>query len=277
VIDKPASFTPAVARAGVELRPTDHAMVYLVDGTWERVLVRRVACDAEHLEVCREDIGHILETAVEAMMSGAKIGVERVVLVRAQPRPEPPRPVVRTPPPRRVDFHLGLTSETIAYSNEVPFAQAFGAHASLDSALDDKPDPLRLGAWLTIALRLPLRATALPIGVELKGIEARLVPRVSAPLARAVRLEAGVGPGFDLLEATAIATAAGVVLAAPKLDPSFVVRAEVGLRLWRVLGVLVAADVDVTRHDYVFTWNGARAVPLSPFGVRPVLLLEASF
>jgi hypothetical protein len=277
VIDKPARFTPVLARAWVDLRPTDHAMVYLVDGTWDRVLVRRVACDAEHLEVCREDIGHILETAVEAMMSGAKIGVERVVLVRPPPRVEPARPVVHERPAQHIAFRLGLTSETIVFSKEAPLAQALGVTASLDGALEAKHDPLRFGAWLTIALRLPLRAAALPIGVQLEGIEARLVPRITVPIARALRFEAGVGPGFDLLEATAIADTAGATISAPRLDPSFVVRTEVGLRLWRTLGVILAADFDVTRHDYVFTWNGARAVPLSPFAVRPVLALEASF
>jgi hypothetical protein len=209
------------------------------------------------------------------MLGGAKIGIERVV-VRSPPPPQPP--VVRKQPPaRRAKLQLGLTSETIVFSSEAPLVQALGAWGSLDTSVRAEDDRLRLGGWLTIALRLPLRATALPIGVELKGVETRLVPRLTARLTREVRFEAGAGPGIDFMEATAIANVAGATLVAPKVDVSFVIRSVVGVRLWRVLGVLLVADVDVTRHDYVFEWSGARAVPLSPFAVRPALALEASF
>jgi hypothetical protein len=280
VLDKPPTFAPALAR----VRKDDHAMIYLVDGTWDRVLIRRVERDPAHVEVCREEIGHILETAIEAMLAGGKIGVERVVLA-------PPPPVVprATPPlpherPREIRprvsslssspvFHAGLTSETGAFANGV-FTQAFGVWASLETA---RNAPACAGGWLTLAYRFPVREAALPVGVELQGLEARLVARLASRVGAHVRLETGAGVGVDVMDASPIATRAGAALAPRSADTSFIVRVIAGVRLWDVLGVFVSADVDATRHDFTFTENGSRVVALSPYAVRPAIVLEASF
>jgi len=284
VIERPAHFEPALARVWIDLRPDDHAMVFLVDGAWERVLVRRVPRDPAHGEVCREDIGHILETAIEAMLAGAKIGVERAVLA------PPPRPVVRPrprrrarvvsppPPPRRSDvFRVGLASETMLFSSEVPVTEAVGVTASLEAPLGAGARAPRAGGWLTIAYRFPLRTTALPLGVRLQGLELRLLGRAAWPLGRALRVEVALGPGLDLVDVTPIANRPDASLTAPSTEASFSIRGAVGARLWNVLGILVAADADLGRHDYTFVEGGQRFVALSPFAVRPALLLEAEF
>ncbi len=279
IIDKPARFAPALARVWVDLRPSDHAMVYLVDGTWDRVLVRRVERDPAHLEVCREDIGRILETAVEAMLAGAKIGVERIGMTAPPPLPpaSPIRPRVVHPArqPRGVDVRVGVASENDRFSDQVPIVQAVGAWVSAETRPYD--DRVRGGAWLTLAYRFPLRTSDLPIGVELQGIAARLVPRMSFRFTRAVRFEAGAGPGLDVMQAMAFANRAGATLAPPSADVGFVVRVVFGVRFWNILGVLLTADIDVTRHDYTFTSNGERIVALSPYALRPTFVLEAAF
>jgi len=281
-LDKPPSFAPALARVWVDLRKGDHAMIYLVDGSWDRVLVRRVARDPAHVEVCREEIGQILEAAIEAMLAGGKIGVERSTLA---PPPVAPRTPPSSPPPRErprpqprspssaPDFHAGFASETGAFAQDA-FTQAFGAWASLETA---RSAPVHAGAWLTLAYRLPLRANALPIGVELQGLEARLVARLGSRVTEHVRLEAGAGVGADVMDAAPIATRTGASLAPRSADASLLVRVVAGVRLWNLLGVLVSADVDVTRHDFTFTENGSRVVALAPYAVRPAIVVEASF
>jgi len=169
--------------------------------------------------------------------------------------------------------HVGLESETGVFATGA-FTQAFGLWASLETARDA---PLRAGGWLTVAYRLPVRATALPIGVELQGLEARVGARIGSRVAPRVRLEAGAGVGADVMDAAPIATRAGAALAPRSADATFVVRVVAGVRLWDVLGVLVSADVDVTRHDFTFTESGARVVALSPLVVRPAFVLEAAF
>jgi hypothetical protein len=282
VLDKPLTFAPALARVWIDLRRDDRATIYLVDGTWDRVLIRRVERDPAHVEVCREEIGHILETAIEAMLAGGKIGVERTVLApppivpRASPPPPRERPremAPRAPSSSTPVFHAGLTSETGAFANDV-FTQAFGVWASLETA---RNAPACAGGWLTLAYRFPVRETALPVGVELQGLEARLVARLASRVGAHVRLETGAGVGVDVMDASPIATRAGAALAPASADTSFIVRVIAGVRLWDVLGVFVSADVDATRHDFTFTENGSRVVALSPYAVRPAIVLEASF
>ena len=282
VIERPAHFEPALARVWIDLRPDDHAMLFLVDGAWERVLVRRVPRDPAHREVCREDIGHILETAVEAMLAGAKIGVERAVLAPPPPivrlRPRRRRARVVPPPPRRRDaFRVGVASETMIFSSEVPVAEAVGVTASLEAPLGAGARAPRAGGWLTIAYRFPLRTTALPLGVRLQGLELRLLGRVAWSLGRALRVEVALGPGLDLVDVTPIANRPDASLTAPSTEAAFSIRGAVGARLWNVLGIFVAADADLGRHDYTFVEGGQRFVALSPFAVRPALLLEAEF
>lgn len=284
VLEKPPTFAPALARVWVDLQKGDHAIIYLVDGTWERALVRRVVRDPAHLEVCREEIGHILETAIEAMLAGGKIGVERTTLVPPTPTPTPPPPPPHpmTKPrahevPRVVssspELRVGVATEAGVFADD-ELTQALGIWASLETS---RNAPLRAGGWLTVAYRFPLRATALPVGVELQGLEARLVARLDSRVAAHVLLEVGAGVGVDVMDAAPIATHAGASLAPRSADTSFVVRAISGVRFWNVLGVFVAADVDLTRHDFTFTENGKRVVALAPYTVRPALVLEAAF
>lgn len=282
VLGKPASFTPMLARVWIDLRADDHAMIYLVDATWDRVLVRRVARDPAHIEVCREEIGHILETAIEAMLAGGKIGVERVVLA---PPPSPPvLPRAVRPPARRASsheapsssapvFHAGVTSETGVFADGNP-TEALGLWAALEAPRDAS---LAAGGWLTLVYRFPLRRDALAVGVELQGLETRLVGRLDSRIASRVRLELGAGVGVDVMDVAPIATRAGASLAPRSGDTTFVVRVIAGVRLWNVLGVLLSTDIDVTRHDFTFTENGSRVVALSPYAARPALVLEASF
>ena len=49
--------------------------MYLADGRWERVLVRRVPAPREFDEVEREQLAHIVESSVDALLSGATIGL----------------------------------------------------------------------------------------------------------------------------------------------------------------------------------------------------------
>ncbi len=294
VVEKPPSFAPALARVWIDSRPPDHAMLYLVDQTWERVLVRRVARDPAHLEVCREDVGHILETAVEAMLAGAKIGVERATLrppppsataparapppQRRPPRRRPPRPKPRRPrPPRRhTELRVGVITQTTLFSAELPLAQAIGVSASLETPWR-AGSAARAGGWMTLTYRLPSRTTALPLGVRLQGLEVRLLGRVALPVSPELRVELGFGPGVDVIDATSVANRPGATLTAPSADVSFLLRGAFGVRWRRLLGLLLVADADLTPRDYTFVQGGRRAVALSPFVVRPSLVLEAAF
>ncbi|MEM7587553.1 MAG: hypothetical protein AAF560_29465, partial [Acidobacteriota bacterium] len=67
-----------LARIWIDTTGATETRLYIVDRTAERVLVRSVGTSAGNLdEVTRETVGHIIEAAVEALLSGATIGVPR--------------------------------------------------------------------------------------------------------------------------------------------------------------------------------------------------------
>jgi len=285
VINRPSDFSPALARAWVDLTPGDHAMLYIVDGPWERVLIRRVPRDAGHLEVAREELGHILETAVEAMLSGARIGLERSALEARPPSPPPrPRPVPPpppeppapapppSPPAPPVELRVGVYEQATLLADAAPVTGALGVSASIET-----PTAARWGAWLTFDYRWPVRTHSLPLGVRIQGFEVRALGRATVLRSYPWKVDVAFGPGIDLMDAKAVANRPGNVTLTPEgTDASFVLRAAVGVR-WRSLGLWLVGDADLTGRTYPFRLNGQDVDALAPYRVRPGLLLEASF
>jgi hypothetical protein len=285
IVERPATFPPALARAWIDLAPDDHATLYLVDEAWERVLVRRVARDPAHLEVAREELGHILETAVEAMLAGARLGVERQTLApkldtRADDAPTEDvakpartlkataRPTIHDAPPVRL--HAGVFEQIVAFSSEVPVVHALGISAALES-----DGPLHPAAWLGLGYRWPTWAHGRSIGVKLQAVELRLLGRLSLWSRGPWRIDAALGPGVDLTFVSPVAERAGVALTRPSTDASFMVRGALSAR-WSALSLSFVMDVDTTLRDYAFDQDGRPVVVLAPFRARPGLVLEAS-
>lgn len=285
VIERPARFSPALARAWVDLTPADHATLYLADAAWERVLVRRVARDPAHLEVAREELGHILETAVEAMLGGARLGVERAALAPREPPPDDapaehdatpaPHPTLQRPrargdEPARVRLHGGVFEQVVAYSAEIPVVHAVGISAALEG-----DGALHPGVWLGLGWRWPAWAHSRAIGVKLQAVELRLLGRVALWSRGPWRVDAAVGLGVDLTFVTPVAERAGVALTRPSTDASLIARGALAAR-WSALSLALVLDVDTTLRDYAFDRDGRPSVILSPFRARPGLVLEAT-
>jgi hypothetical protein len=92
VLMPPPHVPPRLGRVFVQ--PAEgRLMVYLVDGPWERVLVRDVQLPDDALdEAVRSEVGLIVYTNVEALLAGSSIGVPRRVLeaeLTARPTAEP--------------------------------------------------------------------------------------------------------------------------------------------------------------------------------------------
>ena len=89
VIDPAIVLTPQrgghapLARVFIDATRLDVAIVYLVDATWERILVRRLLLERGLDEVAREELAHIVEASVLALRAGGRIGVTREEASRA--------------------------------------------------------------------------------------------------------------------------------------------------------------------------------------------------
>jgi hypothetical protein len=275
IINRAAGFEPAFARAWVDLSAEDHAVLYIADQTWERVLIRRVRRRTGHEEVSREEIGQIIEVALEALLAGGKIGVERSTLQPPEPRPVVVHAKPVPPPERKTPLSLGVgiyEQAGFLVSNEVLGTTALGVSGSVESTARE-----HLGVWLTLDYRFPVQTRAEALGVRLHGLEARVVVRVAAWSSRSWSIDLGFGPGLDVMYVTTIANRPGnVKLAPPTTDPSFLMRAAFGVRFRSTLGLYVTTDFDVTGRSYVFDLDGRSEVALDATRIRVALLLEVT-
>lgn len=277
IVSRPEGFEPIFARAWVDMSADDHALLYIADQAWERVLIRRVRRTVGHIEVSREELGHIIETAIEALLEGGRIGVARSTLQPTQPPPKPivEHPTVPPPPARRASLLVGVgvyEQASVLLSNEVLATNAFGVSGSVESTAAG-----RFGAWLTLDYRLPTQTRSQALGVELQGFEGRLVARAAAWSSRSWSVDFGFGPGLDVMYVTTVINRSGAVkLAPPTIDASFLIRSLVGVRWKSTLGLYLISDFDVTGRSYVFDLDGRSEVALDVTRARVAFLIEVA-
>lgn len=251
-----------LARAWVDLSKSERATIYLADRDWARVLVRHVPTMAGHEELAREAIGHILETAVDALAHGAHIGIE----------PAPASSIPRSPvaPPH---WELGAAYEGEVYA---PGVLTDGPAASL--YVGSSRGAVRPGGWLIAQYRLPLTFDSAPIGVRLDGGGLRALATIEVEVGKGTTLRFGVGPGVDLERMTP--RLEGRPGTQPGSDQTF------ALFIGRVSGALVASlsshlvfslaascDIDPSGTRYSASVDGVDQTVLAPWGVRPALSL----
>jgi len=288
-IDLPVIMTPvptappAVARVWIDLGAPDAAVVHVVDGSWTRLLIRRVPVVDVLDEIEREEIGHILEAAVEALLAGEVVGepwqagpaaappVSPPPAAKA-PAPRAPRPTPpATPRPWRLDLGARYEAQGFATGD---LLHGPGVHATLRLGRER----LHVTATLSTSIVLPLTLRTPELSIDLVGADVRLVAGLGIDLGRSLRLLVGLGPGLDLVHDTPHTRDARSVSAeSPRWTALAMGRttAALALSLTRRLGVWVAAGVDLDATDLRFTVRsatGARAA-LDPPRARPTVLL----
>lgn len=279
-IDPAAVITPRVdgrrpvARAWIDLADADRATVYVVDAPWERILTRHVERAADNAELTREELGHILETTVEAMLAGARIGVERVPPRRPAPattRAQSPRAGAVTPPPFTAAATLGYALSPLGPS-------APPSHGPLLAASLELPRvAARPGVWVSGQLRLPQVADGERVGVELETAALRVVATVGWELAPRLRFRVGFGGGVDVTHVEPRASDGSARLADARWLALPAVTALLGpeVRVVPWLSVLLATscDIDPSATRYLALEDGRPVQVLEPWAVRPGMIL----
>jgi hypothetical protein len=290
ITDPPAKVTPAFARVWIDLR-ADTAVVSIADESWERIYLRRMARPAGADEVTREQIAHIVVSAIETMLAGGRIGVARVELAAPKtasaPPEKPPSPILTAPsspptpiePTEKVVANLAVGYEALVFSSNT---QAHGPWGGLRGALVD-------GAWavglsLSAQWRAPILAEATPIGVRLDATAARLVLDFERMFGSRIVVRAGVGPGFDFLsiEPRGLSRSAADGLPAITIENRrsriapvirWSVGAEIRLAPSVCLGIAAVLDHDPVNRSYFVRDGAAARDVLTPFPLRPGLSL----
>ncbi len=271
-----------VARAWFDLRDAERAKLYLVDRTWEHVLVREVPLSHGVDEIAREELGHILEAAVETLMSGGEVGRPReqvsaeLGLAETHPETAPSQPPPLAPS-TRVHLGAGAFWQAQGFSSE-PLV-AHGPGAWLAAFLGDAS--VRPAARLSAGYVFPQIVSGNGIGVRLDTASLRLLAGVELALSDKVRIGPLVGGGFDLVRIDPRADPQIATATSSRWSVVSYARAELGVDVrlgagWS-LRTALGADFDVQGASYYVDQPNGRTDVLDPWRVRPSLLVGLGF
>lgn len=266
-----------LARAFVDLRDPRRATLWFVDPVHDRILVRQLERVPSGEEMLREELGHILETSTEGLLSGAEVGLPRASVL-------PPVKAQEGAPPkddaRRVwtkpSAQFAVLYELQALSSEALLTH--GPEASGHFAVPSGRGAF--GIWLTGQYRFPIHVESPPVGARLEGGALRAMLTFDWPRDASVTMRAALGAGADILRLEPESLGGtGVTLAEARVLSFALVRAALGLEM-RVSPMLslfsrIAVDVDAAGTRYVFEGREGERLVLDPWALRPALALGA--
>lgn len=269
----PAAGAPAVARIWIDLRG-ETVVVHVVDGSWTRLLTRRVPVTGAFDEVEREEIAHILEAAVEALLAGEEIG--ELWHPEPAPAPEPPSPPLQVAAPTRARPRPALDARyevRLFDRDELLHGPALASRIEWPCC-----GPLLLSSGASLGAILPASLVTPEVSIDLAGLAFRLAWAAGVGLSRGTSLALELGGGVDLLHDTPRAPTAGAVTADPA-QWTVLAMARAAIRFAvRLAGpveaaVLAGLDVDLTDLRFVVRSDGGTRAVLDPPRAQPFAAL----
>ncbi len=276
----PAPVSGRVARVWIDLRQPDRATVFIADATWERILIRHVLREGNADEIQREAIGHIVAAAIEALLAGGRIGVDRARIreslglqaprVAAEPR-APAVPAAASDLPRAW-ADIGAGGSVSPYGTPLTFA----AGPIVTIAAGARTRRFSAGAAVLLDYAVPIVVETADAGLRVQPRGARFLGVGGYEVARGIELRATVGGGVEIVDAAAYPTRNGSFQAEPPRTIALgVFRADGQVRfvLREHLALLLGlgVEVELARVRYVAEIGGQFESLLAPWPVRPVL------
>lgn len=271
VTPRPAA-SPAVARVWVDVSSPTRVTLYVVDSRWERVLIRHVPLQGPLGEITREEIAHIVESAVEALLAGGQIGIAREEARRSLGlAPRPPlvaRPEAPAAPAAADRVLLSLGYEARLWSTANGVALLHGPEAALVVR--------GRGAFLAAsgAFWFPQTVDGPFLSLRMSGGAARISAGLETDGAWSLRVAGRLG--LDLLRSEAVTT--GLVLADPpatRVTPlvggALSIRRSISetARAWA--GVTV--DVPIILRRYYAEFGESEVTLARPWPLQPGVVL----
>lgn len=267
-----------VARVWLDLADTQRAYLYVANAS-ERFIVRAVPLDNGYDEVARESLAHILESVVDALLSGADIGVSREVAEKQlaarlpaviAPSPETPRAPPVSSPQKRVRVTLAAYYRAGAWSSD-DLVHTPGLAVGLTFSRPNRA--LAATLWLWASAIAPFTWEGERAGAAFRGLNLRLVAGVEGRVGRRVRLRAAIGPGLDAVE---VRSRPNVPILAVRpfwvLAPMATLLGMIDVHLGGPIAIFFAAggetDLAGTHYDILLA-DDTHETALRPWPVRP--------
>jgi hypothetical protein len=293
-----------IARCSIDMREPEHAVLLVHDPARDHLLVRRVARTPGRQELVREELGHMMLAAVEALLAGATVGVPREEALRAYSEEQardrahakaaeaaPPLPPAAAPAvlERDEEDHDGRVAQrTFQMSGALLYEVAALGHTpgvthgpALAIAVRS-PWPLGLGVLGSVQYRLPFEIEPEPVGMRTQIVALRALATIEGALTSKLTLRFGLGAGVDVARLEPLlATGASARATEDRTLALAVARALAGIA-WRASSVLslwvaLAADADLDRSQYVVVADDGNERTVSePWRLRPALLVGAA-
>lgn len=268
----PRSIDPeTLAYVFLDFRDAQRASLLVVDGSLERGLAR-YAARGNGDELAREDLAHVLEEALPALMAGYKIGVERPV---EAPRPAPPPPP-QPPPPPAASWHLGaaLGYELGAYGPSAPLVH--GLRVALEATHRTPDSPWFPGFRFDTTLRPSTDLDTDPIQLRLTIVSLRALATLDTRLASALTFSGFAGAGTDVVRTAPRSTSPGIVPGPAGTRATATLRLGIGVSIRgpASLSLRLFSDVDLVRPDYVY-FSGSQEKSISTsYVARPGIAID---
>jgi hypothetical protein len=278
IASPPPMTRPLLARVWIDFKKPGRATLYLLATAQDRLLVRTVDRAPAGDELAREELGHILETSAEGLLSGANVGLPRAEVIplleptEPKPAPQPVVKIAETIP----WWQLGALYEVGALSSQVHFT-----HGPMLSALfRTQVQNTVLGLWVTAQYRLPIEVGDSAVATTFASGGFRLLATTDIRLSKGVSLRLGVGGGTDVVRVQP-RPSAGFAADSTRVHAFGVGRGSVGLEARVAPSVLLwlnaAADLDPSSTTYVVDARAGERLVLSPWAVRPAVAVGAAF
>ncbi|HEY6879465.1 MAG TPA: hypothetical protein VI299_15670 [Polyangiales bacterium] len=290
--------SPSFMRVWLDLNQASRGILFIQDTTQDRFLVRVVPHRGGDQELMRESLATVVETAVEAMLAGAQIGLTREDAVREIEAQTGSTVMLEVPTP------LPPTVVAPVVTEQPKSGSARPPLPLLEAALAYRGDALAVGPSISHGLELALWWRAF-VGRSL-DLTWGVLGRYAAPVVMEDRGRAVLqhGGGARAVLGATVATgrfvwrsALGVGLDAarvtPQIEPEtglvqgepFITKAPVmtllvswGIALGPWLSLLLGggADADLSAHHFDAQGPLGRTRLLSPWQVHPYWFVGAS-
>ncbi len=283
-----------LARVGIDLRAPDVAMITIVDGRTGDVTMRRSVRRDGPAAVVREEVAHVVQSAVDPMLLAERDRAAAPPPPAAGPpemavAPAPTRVLSRALPPDR-DVPNAAASTTSPLALDLATAAGGGGYAAGAGVV------ARVGGGAAIVWRRGLRPaigltaqyvfpfeTGAPIASAHVGVATvRALPALEIYGSPAFAADLAAGGGIDVLRVEPRSTALPAErlgATVTRVDPiaTVAVTGHVALSGGTALSLMLGADVDLASRRWVVDADGDRTSTFAPSRVRPLAMLGFTF
>jgi hypothetical protein len=275
VLDRQGEELAAIG-VWIDLTSLAEARLYFRDSHADRFFIRSLSLGQGLDEIAKEEIGHIVASAVLALGQGngqALTRSEASQALGAQPAQASVSPV---PPvagrPLRVE--IATSGGVQAFSRDLPLAGLLTVSAAVTRGPRWGRANGSFGAWLDLGYQIPVRYEQDAVGVKLQAMSLRAGGLWQIERRGTVVFRLGIGGGVDRVDFWPHGNASGVDVA-PKAEfyvPALCSWGGLDLRLAEHVAVTARVFADIALMDVhydVQDSSGASTRVLSPLAVRP--------